>query len=502
MPNLSIRKFTILFLILNISVAYIILNSYAKPSQQSWEGLEEVEDEMWEQLPVDTTQEGEYLKPKKESQKSEIEEDNLDKEKEGVDTLEAIEKLYATTPQMPKILTNLEDCIKVALLNDKRIQVTLKDIRYQRFKIIEAQRNFWPQVKGQWENSEAEEDNNKDKRNISLRYSVETRQIIFNGGKLNYTLKQHKTDLAIAKKKFEQARQEVVYKVEEAYYKLVKNKMIYEINYSLSKSAESALSFVRKAYNQGLNSYHEFLNIQSQTDQTYYQLLSSQHDMSLSELELRQVCNLDKEIKIKIDAVLTFADFAFNYALDECLDLGFKHRPDLMVNRLTTISDLYGVKLAKAEGLPKVEFIGNLGKSGQESTGKKLELNEEWSLQLQATWIIGANSTNYTFDQKKTIPKKFGAKDNTSGSTANKFSIGIFDKLNNFSDLAKAEVEKATAEADLAELEGKVANEIEESYFSFQKAMTMATASLSKIKYYEKDLEINSAKQKMDEIPL
>jgi outer membrane protein TolC len=59
-----------------------------------------------------------------------------------------------------------------------------------------------------------------------------------------------------------------------------------------------------------------------------------------------------------------------------------------------------------------------------------------------------------------------------------------------------------TSEADLMELRAKVAKEVDENYFNYQKAMTSVTASLSKIKFREKDLEINRAKQMMNDEPL
>lgn len=131
-----------------------------------------------------------------------------------------------------------------------------------------------------------------------------------------------------------------------------------------------------------------------------------------------------------------------------------------------------------------------------------MELSDEWSVKLQGTWILGANSAQYSYEKKQTVPKKFGAQDNTKGSKTQSVTLAFFDKLENFTNLAKSKVDKATSEADLIELRQNVANEVEENYFNYQKAMTMVTASLSMIKFREKDLEINRAKQMMNEIPL
>ncbi|MCD4814349.1 TolC family protein [bacterium] len=425
---------------------------------------------------------------------------------EDLAELEEIESAWEESQKIPTILTNLEDCKRVALLNDPRVQVALREHEYERYKVLESEREFLPAVKANWEKQEGssggEGGEGGDDDFSGLKYGLETTQIIFNGGKLIYELKQNKTNLVVAKKKHEQARQETIYKVEKAYYELVKTQMVFEIQADLSKAAESALSFSREAYRQGLNSYQEFLNVQSQTDQTYYQLLSSQQDIALSELELRQACNVDASIGIQINAVLTFTDFDFNYSLDECLGLSFKNRPDLAVNEYTTLADLYGIKISMAEDMPKLEFVGQVGKNGQSQKGEGLELSDEWSMKLQLSWILGANSAQYSWENKKSVPTEFGQQDNTKDSKTQSVTMGLFDKLENFSNLAKSRVEKATSEADLIELRGNVANEVEENYFNYQKAMTMVTASLSKIKFREKDLEINRAKQMMNEIPL
>jgi len=436
----------------------------------------------------------------------ESDEADYEGERERSNELAEISAVMEESEKIPSILTTLEECKRVALMNDRRIQVALKQVNYDRFKVQEAELAFLPQLKGTWERQEGDAANQKageaDTAFNSMKYGLESEQIVFQGGKLVYTLKQAKSNLEIAKKKFYQARQEAIYKVEKAYYTLVKSQMVFEVQADLSKAAESALSFSREAYRQGLNSYHEFLNVQSQTDQTYYQLLSDQQEITMAELGLRQACNIDTSIGIQVDAVLTFTDFNFNYSLDECLELAFKNRPDLAVNELTALSDLYGVKLAMAETMPKVAFTGSVGKTGQNQKAQKFELTDEWSLKLEATWMLGANSGKYSYEKKKTAPKTIGQQDNTKSSATHNASLALFDKMENFSNVAKAQVQKATTEADMIEMRGKVANEVEENYFNYQKAMTMVTASLSKIKFREKDLEINRAKQMMDEIPL
>ncbi|MBN1594297.1 TolC family protein [candidate division FCPU426 bacterium] len=419
----------------------------------------------------------------------------------------AIDTALEESKRIPTVLTSLEDCKRVALINSPRVQVALREVKYERYKVMEAERDFLPQVKGSWERQEGKSDQSGGGGggggNFSgLKYGVETTQKLFTSGKNLHTLKQAKTKLVVAKKKYEQAKQEAIYNVEKAYYELVKTQMVFEIQADLSKAAESALSFSREAYRQGLNTYQEFLNVQSQTDQTYYHLLSSQQDIALAELKLRQACNVDASIGVQINAVLTFTDFDFNYSLDECLSLSFKNRPDLAVNEFTTLADLYGIKVQMAEDMPQIEFVGQVGKNGQSQKGEGLELSDEWSMKLQATWIIGANSAQYSWENKKSVPTKFGQQDNTKDSQTQNMTMSLFDKLENFSNLAKAKVDKATSEADLVELRGNVANEVEENYFNYQKAMTMVTASLSKIKFREKDLEINRAKQMMNEIPL
>jgi outer membrane protein TolC len=433
------------------------------------------------------------------------EEANPEEENKNIEKAEAEQE---AAQKIPNVLTNLDECKRVALLNDRRVQVALREIHFQRCKIAEAERNFLPQVKGTWQSQTGASDQGAGKADADfqgLKYALEGNQILFNGGKLTYTLKQEKTKLAVAKRKFEQARQETINKVEKAYYELVKAQMIFQIQTDLSKAAEAALSFSREAYRQGLNPYQDFLNVQSQTDQTYYQLLSSQQDIALAELELRNVCNVDASVGVQINAVLTFTDFDFNYSLDECMVLGFKNRPDLSVNELTMLSDLYGIRLAIADTMPKIEMNGHVGKNGQTQTnqpGQVMQLGDEWEVKVMATWAVGANSLEYDYDKKKTVPVKFGATDNVKDALTQDLSLALFDKLEKLSDVAKSQVTKMTSEADLMELRAKVAKEVDENYFNYQKAMTSVTASLSKIKFREKDLEINRAKQMMNDEPL
>ncbi len=423
----------------------------------------------------------------------------------GGETME-LETAMQEAEKIPSILTTLEECKRVALMNDKRVQVALKQIAYEKFKVQESERPFLPGLKGTWERQEgdaASTSGGPDTGFTTLKYGLEGQYELFSGGKLIYTLKQNKNNLEVAKKKYYAARQEIIFKTEKAYYTLVKSQMVFEVQADLSKAAESALTFSREAYRQGLNSYHEFLNVQSQTDQTYYQLLANQQEITLAELGLRQACGIGPNIGIQIDAVLTFTDFNFNYSLDECLELAFKNRPDLAVSELTTLSDLFGIKIALAEAYPKIVLTGTLGKNGQNQEGQPFELKDEWTAKVEAGWAIGANTSKYSYEKKKSPGTQVGGPtDNTKSSGTHKAELALFDKFENLSNVAKAQTQQATTEADLAELRDKVANEVEENYFNYQKAMTQVTASLSRIKFKEKDLEVNRAKHMMDEVPL
>ncbi len=464
-----------------------------------------LEPEFDEELPGTGAKEKPAPSPEVEDKESWEEEAEFweEESEEKIEPLEKIESALREGARIPGILSNLEDCKRAAIINDMRIQVAIKEIRYSRYKVLEAERDFLPKVQMNWERKDGiSEEDQKEESFDSMKYGLEGNQTIFHGGKLVYTLKQAKIDLKVAQKKFLQAHQEVIFKVEKAYYELVKAQLVFEIQADMSKVAESGLSFSREAYQAGLNSYSEFLNIQSQTDQTYYHLLAAQQDISLAELELRTACNIDSAIGIQIDAVLTFMDFDFNYSLDECLELAFKNRPDLALNELTSLSNLYGIRLAKAEGMPKIEIIGTVGKNGENKKGERMELTDEWALKFQASWTLGANSAEYIWEKEETSPTEFGEQNNIKSSTTQKATLQIFDKLENFSKLAEARVEMASSDADFVELKGKIAGEVEEHYFDYQKAMTMVTASLSKIKFREKELEINRARQMMDEIPL
>lgn len=415
-----------------------------------------------------------------------------------VSTKEAAER------KLPTVLTTLEECKMVAEANSKRIQAARKEMEYARGKLIEADRNFLPQLKASWEREDgtsSQGSGSADQKFNNLKYGIEGQVVLFQGGKMVYTLKQARANMEIARRKLEQASQEMIFKVEKAYYDLVKAQMIFDVQSQLSKNAESGLSFSREAYRRGLNAYHEFLNVQSQTDQTYYKLLAAQQDIALAEMALRQACNLDPSNRVQINAVLTFTDFNFNYSLEGCLDLAYQHRPDLLLSELTTLSDLFAVKMAVADGLPKVELLGSVGKDGQAQGGEPVELSDAWSIRLQATWMLGGNSLQYALEKKRNVPKKFGNTDNTKDSQVQDVSLALFDKLENFSNLSKAALDKANAEAEWIELKGKVATEVQENYFNYQKAMTMVTASLSQIKFREKDLEVNQAKQKMNDAP-
>ncbi len=393
----------------------------------------------------------------------------------------------------------LEECYQIAESEYFPLKIAEEEVKLARLKLREARRNLMPSLSGKVEETKGKADRESGIPDFKEEvYGIELGQVIYHGGKLNSLFKQAKINLEIAQKKQLKCRLDLVYGLEKVYTNAVKTKLNAMEEKKLLSVTNRMLSLVEKQYHAGLVTKLELLNVQSRKNKIYYQMVSTQKDVSLALLELRQLMNLKENIPLEIFSKLKFKKSEIN--LDECFAWAFENRVEIFLAQLNLEYAKHEEKIAKSGGRLKVDFTGFYGKSGSAYKNEEFKFEEDWSVGLKLSKALGANTMSGTYNEGKTSPK-LGQSSRTDSKTGTA-SLSLLDNLSLGAKKQEAVVSFLKATSKLREAEKALSFEVKKSYFNYQKALLQVEAALKEIEFCREEVKILKGKNKLNLIAI
>jgi outer membrane protein TolC len=393
---------------------------------------------------------------------------------------------------------NLEDCLKIAISNSKTLKIANEEIRLAELKVREAARGFYPSLAGKLDRTDGNikslETGGVDAGFRETEFGLQVGQSLYQGGKLKSTLGQANVRLEMARKKYEKTEQDLIFDVKKAYYNLVSSQANLEEQEKLLSEAESILEEVGKKHRLNLVTSEEFLNVQSQYNQVYYQKISEDKDQALALLTLKQLLNLETPVSMEVDTHLDFQELGIS--LDNCLELAGKHRPDLAISKLSLKFAELGRKIVRSDQRFKIDLSGFYGRGGGAYKTEELKISDSWYAGIRISKALGGStiSSGYTSDQ--TNPK-LGQSARTEAKTGS-VTFSLLDNLKNISQEKEADIEYEKAVNEAEETEKKMESEVKEAYFNYEKSLIQLEAISKEIEFRKEQERIAREKGKLN----
>lgn len=401
-------------------------------------------------------------------------------------------------------LLSLDDCMEIAVKNHLPLQIAQKSIKLAEMRVYEARRNMLPSVSILFEESNGRVN---DLAYISRKQYIEGQQPIFRGGELYFTMKQVETNLGITKNDYQKIKNELILQVKKGYYTLAKAKSNLAVQQELSKEAGRIMDMITKAYESGVTSKLELLNVSSQASQVRYQLASGEGDVSVAELILKQAMNIDPQNIIDIEEGLEFKKAAMDFGT--VLNAALLNRPEMKINSFMVEYYNYGKGIAKAKGWPKIDLMGQWGMSKDEYASPDQDpanpnagdrkMEQQWYAGVKASMPFWGSTAEISRTMEHWPPVVSTYHSTISDTTTWKFKL--LDKLDYYSEKQLAEIDFDKARQEFNKIRQDITLEARESYFNYQKALIQAETASSKVLYQQNDLEFNRMKRGMDEAP-
>lgn len=399
-------------------------------------------------------------------------------------------------------LLSLDDCVAIAVKNHIPLQIAQKSMKLAELRVFEARRNMLPSASITFEEGHGRVN---DLAYISRKQFIEGQQPVFHGGELYYTMKQAEVNTQITKNDYQKIKNELILQVKKGYYALCKAKGNLKLQVELSKEVERIFDMARKAFEAGVASKLEFLNVSSQAGQAKYQFTAAEGDVSVADLILKQAMNIDPRDALEINDDLEFKKVTVDF--EKVLNAAALNRPEMKINSLMIDYYNYGKGVSKAKGWPKIDLMGQwgLGKDEYASPdqsnlpdGGDRKLEQQWYAGVKASMPFWGSTGEVARTMEHWPPVVSSYHTTISDTTTWKFKI--LDKLDYYSDKQLAEIDFDKARQELNKIRQDIALEARESCFNYQKAVIQADTAANKVRYQEKDLEFTKMKRGMDEV--
>lgn len=394
------------------------------------------------------------------------------------------------------------DFVAVAQGNSRLLAVSRDEAELAKFRVFEARRALFPALTARVSKTEGKEVNPFPSEDFegfeatSFRkdeYGLQINQPIWQSGRLYGAFKQSKLNRLMAVENVRKQAQDLTFEVKKAYTSLLKYQSILRIRRELVAQGEVIKDMVRKKHKLELTSKAEVLNVAAQADQSQYQLISDEQDVSLARLVVISLLNQSDPVPDPVPGALSFARLSFN--VESIIGWAQEHRPDVRIATLNAELARYNMMAANADRHIKLDASGFVGRAGAAFADDEFKMESAWNVGLRASRGFWGNTLRGSFSKESSAPDL--GQSFVTETEQKSVEVGIMDAFPAVSSSRQAELQYERAKAELVEASRKAEFEVRQTYYNLEKAARQLEAVREDLKYRQKDLEITREKVKL-----
>lgn len=210
---------------------------------------------------------------------------------------------------------------------------------------------------------------------------------LYTGGQIEGIIKNRRYALNAADLTVENTRQSVKYEVIEAYYNILQNKNLVEINQSAVRMALEQLNLLQIRYEEGETAFSDVLQMQVQMVNYNQSLSTAKSNLKVSEITLLSLLELPEDTDLELTD--EFLYLPYDFTLEDCEKYAFENRPDLAVANYNVNQAEAAVSSAKSGNRPSV--TGSASRSISANGAFQSERSETWQIGISLNWNIFDN---------------------------------------------------------------------------------------------------------------
>jgi TolC family type I secretion outer membrane protein len=256
---------------------------------------------------------------------------------------------------------------------------------------------------------------------------------------------------------FSKMKQDIIFRVKERYYTLLKTQKLLEVQEESIKLWEESYKRAQVQYRVGKAPKSDELKAKVQLEQARLALIEAQNNLSVSKASLNHVLGFDVDTEIQVLDSPETTDVEFDY--QEASSNSMKNHPSVLKGMTDAKASKAGIGAAASDFLPSVSAY------------------------------YGYSWRNEKFDQIKNILNQ-----DYNWYTGVQLSIPLFTGFSRIASVGKARLEYQSAKEALLQTEKDVALELKQAYFALGQSKKKIVVSQDAEAAAEEDLRLNREK--------
>ncbi len=268
---------------------------------------------------------------------------------------------------------SLDECIRVAVENNPALKAGGQEVKKMNYRVTESRAGFYPALSMQSNYRQyTVAGNDREFEDFGAGFTV--RQNIFQGGKLIAQSKGAKAGLNAAENQYESLQQDLIYRVQESYYRYLQKLRLVQVAEKAVERAKIRVDEANARYIAGIATRSDILKSEVDLSDAELKLIQADNAALTAGGVLNNVLGYPVQNKIQIVDDLSNAIEDEIRTPDELIGNAFKNRPEIlgMTNQLDV--QKYNIRMFKSEYLPSIAATASYDWSGESAS----DMDDYW----------------------------------------------------------------------------------------------------------------------------
>lgn len=324
---------------------------------------------------------------------------------------------------------------------------------------------------------------------------------LFNGFRVQNTIKQTSHELEASEEDLAKSRNDVTLNVISLFVNVVFNKELVENARFQLSSSQQQLERTRKLVAAGSLPKSNELNLDAQVATNELNLINQENALNLSLLQLQQALQLPARDDFDVEIPeITAEDLVLDQSREEIFQVAKGTLPEIKSSRLRIESSYYGVKAARGNLYPRLGISGSVNTNYSSASATRFVPDGGFNTFETGYFVQGTNAPVYGLEPTGSFRDIYGfndqVKDNIYKSVSLRLTIPLFNNFSARAGLQRAMISNEQAKITAREVENTLRQNVETSYNNAIAASKSYNAALRQVDAREEAYRM--AKQRFD----
>jgi outer membrane protein len=324
---------------------------------------------------------------------------------------------------------------------------------------------------------------------------------LFNGFRIQNTIKQTSRDLEASGQDLAKSRNDVSLNVISLFLNVVFNKELVENARLQLSSSQQQYERTKKLVAAGALAKSDELNLDAQLATNELNLINQENALNLSLLQLQQALQLPANDSFDVEVpVISPEDLLLDQTREEIYQIAKGTMPEIKSAKLRIKSSYYGVKAVRGNLYPRLSISGSVNTNYSSASATRFVGDGGFNQVETGYFVQGTNAPVYGLQPTGSFREIYGfndqVKDNIYKSVNLTLSIPIFNNLSVRSGLQRAMISNEQAKISAKEIDNTLRQSVETSYNNAIAASKSYNSSLRQVEAREEAYRM--AKQRFD----